>query len=123
MTSLVFGHRLFIPVEQYLPWKTNSRFDSASVDLSLKIGFQVYACVGPAFGLARHPASQRNPVDMVRPCVGSWSLVFSTMRLSGRPRAWLVRFIAERCARMIRRFTGLVSMKTPLISVQVHRLG
>jgi hypothetical protein len=40
-------------VKEYLPWKTNSRSDSTSVDLFLKIGFQAHARVGPAFGLVR----------------------------------------------------------------------
>jgi hypothetical protein len=51
MNSDVFGHWLFILVDQYLTWKTKRRFEPASVDSFLKIVFPAHAWVEPTFGL------------------------------------------------------------------------
>jgi hypothetical protein len=51
MNPFAFGHWVFIPVDQYLTWKTNRRFGSASVDPFPKIVFPAHACVESTFGL------------------------------------------------------------------------
>jgi hypothetical protein len=51
MNSFAFGHWLFVSVDFYLPWKTNRRFEPASVVSFLKIVFPAHACVEPTFGL------------------------------------------------------------------------